>query len=140
MEHRSDCEQLIADLVENHFGIEKHLKGCTYLKEAIEIAVQNPIVSMMKLYELVGLAAWVQRRKRGASDPLCHRERLHQKQDEPLFPGSLRETVEFHGDSPGGGVCPDIRNVTFYICKIDETIWKSTCLMETSGRCFLCQK
>ncbi len=55
MEHRSDCEQLIADLVENHFGIEKHLKGCTYLKEAIEIAVQNPIVSMMKLYELVGL-------------------------------------------------------------------------------------
>lgn len=43
MEHRSDCEQLIADLVENHFGIEKHLKGCTYLKEAIEIAVQNPI-------------------------------------------------------------------------------------------------
>ena len=40
----------------------------------------------------------------------------------------------------GGGVCPDIRNVTFYICKIDETIWKSTCLMETSGRCFLCQK
>lgn len=55
MEHRSDCEQLIADLVENHFGIEKHLKGCTYLKEAIEIAVQNPIVSMMKLYELFGL-------------------------------------------------------------------------------------
>lgn len=48
MEHRSDCEQLIADLVENHFGIEKHLKGCTYLKEAIEIAVQNPIVSMMR--------------------------------------------------------------------------------------------
>ena len=46
MEHRSDCEQLIADLVENHFGIEKHLKGCTYLKEAIEIAVQNPIVSI----------------------------------------------------------------------------------------------
>ena len=40
MEHRSDCEQLIADLVENHFGIEKHLKGCTYLKEAIE-TVQN---------------------------------------------------------------------------------------------------
>ena len=57
MEHRSDCEQLIADLVENHFGIEKHLKGCTYLKEAIEIAVQNPIVSMMKLYELVGVLA-----------------------------------------------------------------------------------
>ena len=139
MEHRSDCEQLIADLVENHFGIEKHLKGCTYLKEAIEIAVQNPIVSMMKLYELVGLrhgcnAESVEHLIRYAI------ERLHQKQDEPLFPGSLRETVEFHGDSPGGGVCPDIRNVTFYICKIDETIWKSTCLMETSGRCFLCQK
>ena len=140
MEHRSDCEQLIADLVENHFGIEKHLKGCTYLKEAIEIAVQNPIVSMMKLYELVGLrhgcnAESVEHLIRYAIE-----RRLHQKQDEPLFPGSLRETVEFHGDSPGGGVCPDIRNVTFYICKIDETIWKSTCLMETSGRCFLCQK
>ena len=102
MEHRSDCEQLIADLVENHFGIEKHLKGCTYLKEAIEIAVQNPIVSIMKLYELVGLR---------------------------------------HGcNAESGGVCPDIRNVTFHICKIDEIIWKSTCLMETSGRCFLCQK
>ena len=122
MEHRSDCEQLIADLVENHFGIEKHLKGCTYLKEAIEIAVQNPIVSMMKLYELVGL-------RHG-----CNAESV-----EHLIRYAI-ETVEFHGDSPGGGVCPDIRNVTFYICKIDETIWKSTCLMETSGRCFLCQK
>lgn len=33
MEHRSDCEQLIADLVENHFGIEKHL-----IRYAIESA------------------------------------------------------------------------------------------------------
>ena len=120
MEHRSDCEQLIADLVENHFGIEKHLKGCTYLKEAIEIAVQNPIVSMMKLYELVGL-------RHG-----CNAESVEHL---------IRYAIESaYTDSPGGGVCPDIRNVTFYICKIDETIWKSTCLMETSGRCFLCQK
>ena len=40
MEHRSDCEQLIADLVENHFGIEKHLKGSVehLIRYAIESA------------------------------------------------------------------------------------------------------
>ena len=143
MEHRSDCEQLIADLVENHFGIEKHLKGCTYLKEAIEIAVQNPIVSMMKLYELVGLrhgcnAESVEHLIRYAIESAYTKNKMNH-----YFPevyGRRRGNLAGAGDSPGGGVCPDIRNVTFYICKIDETIWKSTCLMETSGRCFLCQK
>ena len=134
MEHRSDCEQLIADLVENHFGIEKHLKGCTYLKEAIEIAVQNPIVSMMKLYELVGLrhgcnAESVEHLIRYAIESAYTKNKMNHYFPEvygrPSNSMAIRQAAEF---------------VTFYICKIDETIWKSTCLMETSGRCFLCQK
>lgn len=51
--NKADKETLSA-IIQTQIGVSKKLKGYQYLEDAVEIALQNPQMPVMQIYQLLG--------------------------------------------------------------------------------------
>lgn len=51
--NKADRETLSA-IIQTQIGVSKKLKGYQYLEDAVEIALQNPQMPVMQIYQLLG--------------------------------------------------------------------------------------
>lgn len=51
--NKADRETLSA-IIQTQIGVSKKLKGYQYLEDAVEIALKNPQMPVMRIYQLLG--------------------------------------------------------------------------------------
>ena len=54
--NKADKETLSA-IIQTQIGVSKKLKGYQYLEDAVEIALKNPQMPVMQIYQLLGRSA-----------------------------------------------------------------------------------